>query len=145
VQSTCIVYSDLSSYVYLRRQLFAVGNNNDNTSPCGNRVDGFNSAILPQKLNRAQPNQKKSYPLGLTAMHSQRERTKIELQEVICFFCLDLGCLHAWSKSYLATGILDITVFDNECCHNSCCICTKKLHDRFLPVYCSCIVAFLIY
>jgi predicted CXXCH cytochrome family protein len=41
VQSTCIHYSDLSSYVYLRSKLFAVGNNDDNISPFGNGVDGF--------------------------------------------------------------------------------------------------------
>jgi hypothetical protein len=79
MQSTCIVYSDFSSYVYLKGKLFAVGNNYDNMSPSGERVDGYNSTISPGKLNRAQPNQKKSYPLGPMATHSLRERTKIEL------------------------------------------------------------------
>ncbi len=137
VQSTCIVYSDLSPSVYLRSQLFAVGNNDGNTSPSGNKVDGFNSAISPWKLNRAQPNQKKSYPLGPMARRSLWEHTKIELQEVLCFFCLDLCCQHAWGKSYLAIGILDLTVFENVRCDNLCYICTKKWHDQFIPVHCS--------
>ncbi len=115
----------------------------NDTYPSGNGVDGFNSAILPQKLNGTQWNQKKSYPLGLTARRSLRERTKIELQEVLCFFCLDLGCLHARGKSYLATGIIDVTVIENESCDNLCCICTKKWHDQFIPVYSSYVVAFL--
>ncbi len=143
VQSTCIVYSDLSSYVYLRSQLFAVGNNNDNTSPFGDGVDGFNSVILPRKLNRAQPNQKKSYLFGPLARCSLQECTKKKLQEVLCFFCLDLGCLHARGESYLSTGILDIPIFENESCDNSCCICTKKWHAQFIPVYRSSIIAFL--
>jgi hypothetical protein len=32
-QSTCIVYGNLSSYVYLRSQLFVVGNNHDDNTP----------------------------------------------------------------------------------------------------------------
>jgi superfamily II DNA/RNA helicase len=113
VQSTFILYSDLSSYVYLRSKLFAVGNKDDDTSPFGNVVDGFNSAILLGKINSAQPNQKKSYPLGPTVSHSLRERMKKELQEFLCFFCLDLGCLHARGESYLSTRILDNNVFVN--------------------------------
>jgi hypothetical protein len=144
VQSTCIVYSDLSSYAYLRSKLFAVGNNDDDTSPFGDGVDGFNSAILPGKINSAQPNQKKSYPLGPTTSRSLRERTKKELQEVLCFFCLNLGCLHARGESYLSTEILDNNFFVNENCDNSCCIiCTKKWHGQFIPVYHSGVVAFL--
>ncbi len=56
-QLTCIVYADLSSYVYLRSLLFAAGNNNDNESPSTNKCDGYNSAILPWKIaavNRSQ-------------------------------------------------------------------------------------------
>jgi hypothetical protein len=135
VESTCLVYNDLSSYVYLRSQLFAVGNNNDDTSPSGDEVDGFNSAILPWKLNRVQPNQKKTYPLSSIARRSLCECTKTELHEVLCFFCLELGCLHAWDELYLAMGILDNTVFENESCDNLCCICTKKWHDQFIPIF----------
>jgi hypothetical protein len=72
-----------------------------------------------------------------------RERMKKELQKVLCFFCLDLGCLHARGESYLSTGILDNNIFVNENCDNSCCICTKKWHGQFIPVYHSGVVAFL--
>jgi hypothetical protein len=66
-----------------------------------------------------------------------------ETQEVLCFFGLDLGCLHARGKWYLATGILDVNIFENVSCDNSCCIFTKKWHDQFIPVYCFSVVALL--
>ncbi len=142
-QSTCIVYGDLTSYVYLRRQLFAAGNNDDNTSPSTNDCDGYNSAISPRKTSRGQPITKKTYPLGPTGRHRLQERTTIELQEVISFFCLDLGCQHARGESYLAMGILNTTTIKKERCDNLCAICTKRWHEQFLPVYRSGVIGFL--
>ncbi len=107
--STCIVYGDLSSYVYLRSQLFAAGNNDDDASPSTDECDEYNSAILPRKNSHGQPITKKTYPLGPTGRRCLRERTTIKLQEVLSFFCLDLGCQHARGESYLATGILNTT------------------------------------
>jgi hypothetical protein len=69
-----------------------------------------------------------------------------ELQEVLRFFCLDLGCQHAHCKAYLSTELLDPNfVANDDRCNHACSICTKKWHDQFLPVYCSAVLAFLEY
>jgi superfamily II DNA/RNA helicase len=58
-RSTCIVYGNLLSYVYLRSQLFAARTkDNDNNSPSTDDYDGYNSAISPQKKNSGQVNRK---------------------------------------------------------------------------------------
>ena len=67
----------------------------------------------------------------------------MELHEILCFFCLDLGCQHATGKLYLVSGILAGNHIAGEGCNGSCCICTKKWHDVFIPVYRSSVVAFL--
>ena len=96
-QSTCIVYGDLPSYVYLRIQLFANANDVDNYThssiPDG---DGHNLAISPWKQAQILA-KKKTYPLSLSVMarRTLRLRTQTELHEVIRIFCLGLGCQHA--------------------------------------------------
>jgi hypothetical protein len=81
--STCILYGDLGSYVYLRIQLFAVGNDveDDVTSstPGGN---GYNSAISPWKQGQASP-KKKNYPLSIMARRTLCLRTQTKFHEVI--------------------------------------------------------------
>jgi hypothetical protein len=91
-----------------------------------------------------QQNAKKTYPLGPTGRCNLRKRTMLELNEVLHFFGLNLGCQHACGESYLATGCLDFNVIDEKC-DNSCSICSRKWHDQFLPGYCSSVVAFLEY
>ena len=118
--STCILYGDLSSYVYLLIQLFVVGNDveDDVTSstPNGN---GYNSAISPRKQGQVSP-KKKNYPLSIMARRTLRLHTQTELHEVIRYFCLDLGCQHARGEFYLSTGALAQARMDYEVCNNSC-------------------------
>ncbi len=97
-----------------------------------------NSVPSPRSINH-----EKNIPTRSTGRRRLRERTGIELQEVLSFFCLDLGCQHARGESYLATGILNTTTIEKERCDNSCAICTKRWHAQFLPVYCSGVVGFL--
>jgi len=128
--STCILYGDLSSYVYLLIQLFVVDNDveDDVTSstPNGN---GYNSAISPRKQGQVSP-KKKNYPLSIMARRTLCLHTQTELHEVIRYFCLDLGCQHAWGEFYLSTGALAP-------------ICTKGWHEVFIPVYRTSVVSFL--
>jgi hypothetical protein len=104
--------------MYLRSQLFAVGNNDDNNTPCTNEYNEYNSAISPRKTNSEELNRKETYPLGPTKWHSLQECTSVGLHEVLSFFCLDLSCQHVWGELYLATGILDMTTIENERCDN---------------------------
>jgi hypothetical protein len=141
--STCILYGDLGSYVYLRIQLFAVGNDveDDVTSstPGGN---GYNSAISPWKQGQASP-KKKNYPLSIMARRTLCLRTQTKFHEVIRYFCLDLGCQQARGEFYLSTGALPQARMDYEVCNNSCPICTKCWHELFIPVYLMSVVSFL--
>jgi hypothetical protein len=95
--------------VFLRSQLFAAGKNDDDIYPSTNERDGYNAGISPRKNSHGQMNMKTTYPLGPMGRCHLQERTTIKLQEVISFFCLDLGCQHAWGESYLAMGILNTT------------------------------------
>jgi hypothetical protein len=144
VRSTCIVFGDFASFIYLMSQLLIASKLDDGQSSCGDEVEGFNSAMSPWKHSTIQQNKKKTYTLGLTGRHNLRERTKPELHEVLHFVCLDLGCRHACGESYLATGCLDFNIIDEKC-DNSCSICSRKWHNQFLPVYSSSVVAFLEY
>jgi len=99
-QSTCIVYGDLPSYVYLWIQLFAnAGDVDDYAHSSIPDGDGHNLAISPRKQARILT-KKKTYPLSVMARRTLRLRTQTELHEVICFFCLDLGCQHAQSNFF---------------------------------------------
>ena len=125
--STCIAYGDLPSNVYLRIQLFNVGNNvEDNVTSSTLDGDVYNLAISSRKQGQALP-KKKTYPLSITARQTLHLRTQTELHEVIRFFCLGLGCQHARGESYLSTGALAHSRMDYEGCNTSCPICTKRV------------------
>ncbi len=145
-KSTCILYGDLASYVYLMGQLLTRCIYDDNeVASTNNEVNGFNSAISPQKTN-TRLGSKKTYPLGPTSKRNLRTRRVNELQEVLRFFCVDLGCQDARGEAYLSAGLLDQNyVANKDGCNDACSICTKKWHDQFLPVYRSAVVAFLEY
>ena len=53
------------------------------------------------------------------------------------------SCQHARGESYLAMGGLDLGNIICTPCGNSCSICTRRLHEMFLPVYQSSVVLFL--
>jgi hypothetical protein len=145
-KSTCILYGNLASYVYLMGQLSTRFNHDNNEdASADNEVNGFNSATSPWKSNM-RLGSKKTYPLGPTSKCNLRTCSVTELQEVLRFFCLDLGCQHARGKAYLSMGLLDPNFVPNDDkCNDACSICTKKWHDQFLPVYQSAVVAFLEY
>jgi hypothetical protein len=125
-------------------QLITTSSVDKETAQVSDDCGGFNSAILP--LRHSRPQRKKDphkYALGPTARRCLRERMTSELQEVIRFFCLDLGCQHAHDESYLAMGGLDICAIVGTQCDNSCSTCMKRWHKIFLPVYHSSVEAFL--
>ena len=85
-QSTCIVYGNLPSYVYLRIQLFANANDVDDYAHSSILDgDGHNVAISPRKQARILT-KKKTYPLSVMVRRTLRLRTQMELHEVIRFF-----------------------------------------------------------
>jgi hypothetical protein len=147
VTSTCILFADLASYIFLMSQLIMSSQVDEDTAAISDDVDRFNSAISPSRhgQQRKQPDENKKYALGPTARRSLRKRTTSELQDVICFFCLDKGCQHARGESYLAMGGLDLGNIICTPCGNSWSICTRRWHEMFLPVYRSSVVLFLEY
>ncbi len=139
----CIVCGDFSSYVYLMGQLLMKSLHDKEETYPDNEVKGFNSAISPCK-QRTPLNNKKTYPLGQKARWALRACTANELQEVLRFFCLNLGCQHACGKAYLLSGMLDAhDVVIKDTCNDSCSICTKKWNNQFILVYCSAVMSFL--
>ena len=143
--STCILFADLASYIFLMSQLIMSSQVAKDTAAISADVNIFNSAIFLSRhgQQRQQPDENKKYALGPTARQSLRKRTTSELQDVIRFFCFDKGCQHARGESYLAMGGLDLGNIICTPCGNSCSICTRKWHEMFLPVYRSSVVLFL--
>ncbi len=146
VQSTCIVYGDLSSYVYLMTQFLSKSINDNDRSPSADDevIESFNSAISPWRSSR-QINTKKTYPLGPTRRRSVRNCTQSEMLDVLQYFCLDLGCQHARGEAYLSTGTLNSHIIDDGACNTLCSICTKNKHEHILPVYHSGVVSLIEY
>ena len=144
MRSTCILYPDLSSCVYLMSQLLTTFVDHGDTSPSSEGVKGYNPAISPCQ-NSTQGPKKKAYPLRPKGGRSLRAQTLSEIHEVLLFFCLDLGCQHARGEAYLSTGYLDGHEIEDRC-DSTCSICTQKWHKQILPVYHSEVVlAFLEY
>jgi hypothetical protein len=83
-----------------------------------------------------------NYKLGSFAKKCLRSPTSAELKEVLCFFCLDLGCQHSRGEIYLLSGLLDSSAPTTRC-GTSCSICTCAWHKQFLPVYCSGVIEFI--
>ena len=143
VRSACVLYADLSSYVFLLCQLLRGSEHSvvidDDQS--GQRK-GFNSAISPRRAATWQANtSQKDFALRPTAKKRLRDHCIEELLEVLRFFCLDLGYQHKRGDIYLSSGYLDSIPATERC--TSCPICNRRYHKDFLPVYQSGVVAFL--
>jgi len=143
VRSTCILYADLSSYVFLLCQLLRGSDHTDITVEAqSGECEGFNSAISPRRCQAGPANtSQEDFALGPTAKKRLRDRCIEELHEVLCFFCLDLGCQHERGEIYLSIGSLDSVTATARC--SLCPICNRRYHKQFLPVYRSGVVAFL--
>ena len=143
VRSTCVLYADLSSYVFLLCQLVRGSEHTNITveSQLG-ECEGFNSAISPRRPPARPANtSQEDFALGPTAKKHLRDRCIEELHKVLRFFCLDLGCQHERGEIYLSIGSLDSVTATAWC--SSCPICNRRYHKQFLPVYRSGVVAFL--
>jgi hypothetical protein len=126
VRSTCILYADLSSYVFLLCQLVRGSDHTDITidSQPG-ECDGFNSAISPRRPPaRPTNNSHEDFALGPTAKKCLQDRCIEELHEVVRFFCLDLGCQHERGEIYLSSGSLNSITSTTRC--SSCTICNRR-------------------
>ena len=109
VRLACVLYADLSSYVFLLRQLVRGSEHraviDDNQS---GQCEGFNSAISPRQAATRQANtSQEDFALRPIAKKRLRDRCFEELLKVLRFFCLDLGCQHERGEIYLSSGYLD--------------------------------------
>jgi hypothetical protein len=93
VRSTCVLYADLSSYVFLLCQLLRGNEHNNITAESqSGECEGFNSAISPRcLLARPANSSHKDFALRPTAKKRLQDRCIEELHEVVHFFCLDLA------------------------------------------------------
>ena len=117
VRSACVLYADLSSYVFLLRQLVRGSEHraviDDNQS---GQCEGFNSAISPQRAATRQANtSQEDFALRPTAKKRLRDCCIEELLKVLRFFCLDLGCQHKRGEIYLSSGYLDFIPATERC------------------------------
>ena len=109
-QSTCILFGNLSSYIYLLSQILSTLPVDGISDQVTGEVDGFNSAILSKHGRSLQPTAKKTYPLGPTLLRCLRERATSKLLEVIRFFVLaSVANTHVasyiWQLAFLTFGI----------------------------------------
>ena len=143
VRSTCVLYADLSSYVFLLCQLVRGSEHTDITVEAqSGECEGFNSAISPRRPPARPANtSQEDFAFGPTARKRLRDRCIEELHEVLSFFGLDLGCQHKRGKIYLSSGSLDSITATARC--SLCPICNRRYHKDFLLVYRSGVVAFL--
>ena len=143
VRSACVLYADLSSYVFILCQLLlgskhSVVIDDDQSGQC----KGFNSAISPWWAATRQANtSQEDLAVRPTAKKRLRDCCIEELLEVLRLFCLDLGCQHERGEFYLSSGYLDSIPAMERC--TSSPICNRRYHKDFLPVYRSGVVAFL--
>ena len=103
VRSTCVLYADLSSYVFLLCQLVRGSDHsvviNDNQS---GQCEGFNSAISPRRAAMRHANtSQEDFALRPTTKKRLQDCCIEELLKVLHFFCLDLGCQHECRVIYL--------------------------------------------
>jgi hypothetical protein len=143
VRSTCVLYADLSSYVFLLCQLICGSEHTNITveSQSG-ECEGFNSANSPRRPTARPANTShKDFALRPTAQKRLQDCCIEELHKVIRFFCLDLGCQHERGEIYLSSDSLDSITSIARC--SSCPICNQRYHTDFLPVYKSGVVSFL--
>jgi hypothetical protein len=145
VRSTCVLYADLSSYVFLLCQLVRGSEHTDITVEVqSGEWEDFNSAISPRRPPARPANtSQEDFALGPTAKKRLRNRCIEELHEVLHFFCPDLGWQHERGEIYLSSGSLDSITATVRC--SLCPICNRRYHKDFLPVYQSGVVAFLPY
>ena len=90
VRSTCVLYADLSSYVFLLCQLIHGSEHTNITveSQLG-ECEGFNSAISPQRPPARPANTShKDFALGPTAKKCLQDHCIKELHKVVHFFCV---------------------------------------------------------
>ncbi len=141
IASTCILYADLSLYVFLVLQ--QLNRHTDNAVDAGSTAEcnGYNSAILPRWQQRQVNTSNVDFALGPAGRKQLCARMLSELQEVLRFFCLNLGCQHVCGKMYLLTGILDYLLATGTC--NSCPICNRLWHKDFLLVFRCSVIAFI--
>ena len=142
VRSTCVLYADLSSYVFLLCQLVRGSEHTDITVEAqSGECEGFNSAISPRRPPARPANTSQAdFALGSTAKKRLRDRCIEELHKVLRFFC-HLGCQHERGEINLSSGFLDSITATARC--SSCPICNRMYHKDFLPVYRRGVVAFL--
>jgi len=142
VRSTCVLYADLSSYVFLLCQLVRGSEHTNITVEAqSGECEGFNSAISPRRPPARPTNtSQEDFALGPTSKKHLRDRCIEELHKVLRFFCLDLGCQRERGEFYLSSGSLDMITATARC--SSCPICNRRYHKEFLPVYRRGVVAF---
>ena len=142
----------MASYQNIMRQILTDAEDNDTSHIDGQlEVAGFNCAITPVR-NRAEKQReagksktKSKYALGKVGKQRVLERSTIEMNEVLCYFCLDLGCQHVRAEDYLHYGSLlcGSTPSNRDPCGDKSPICTKAWHEKmFLPVYKESIIQF---
>jgi hypothetical protein len=143
LRSTCVLYADLSSNVFLLCQLVRGSEHTDITVEAqSGECEGFNSAISPRRPPARPANtSQEAFAFGPTAKKRLRDRCIEVLHEVLSFFGLDLGCQHKRGKIYLSSSSLDSITATARC--SLCPICNRRYHKDFLPVYRSGVVAFL--
>ncbi len=98
-RSTCILYADLSLYVFLVTQ--SGGDDTSRVEPdTTNKGSGYNSAISPRRQIRPANNNQFDFLLGPAACRRLRVRRLDKLHQVVQFFCLNLGCQHVRGEIY---------------------------------------------
>jgi hypothetical protein len=71
VRSTCVLFGNFLSYIYLMSKLLVASQVDNDAAQGSNEVEGFNSATLPRKHGRSQQQNKKTkFMLGPTARRS---------------------------------------------------------------------------
>jgi hypothetical protein len=138
-RSTCILYADLSLYVFLVTQ---TDRDTSRVEPdTTNEGGGYNSTISPRQEIRPANNSQTEFPLGPAAQKQLRVRTLDELHQVVRFFWLNLGCQHVRGEIYLSTGLLNTLPATSQC--TTCPICTRSYHKDFLPVFWPSVIEFI--
>jgi hypothetical protein len=126
----CILYGDLSSYVSLILQIVGGADGTVDEHATRYAIDSIQLFFLHVKTSMPA---EVSLTMHLDLLlRNNCNHMLLELHEVMCFFCLNLGCQHVRGGIYLSTGMLDPIPALGSC--TSCPICNQTQYKDFLPI-----------
>ena len=113
VPRKCLQIGDLTSYTQVIWNIYNDGDNTVDEEDDLQLLKDDNIALTPLKMTKkggpakTQKQNKSKYAATDTMIQKLRVRSVREVNENLCFWAQNRGCLHVHGKQYMAIGFLD--------------------------------------